>query len=313
MNTKKGLFSLVEAGKSDNALLAPTTGDPYCRTIYGKEYSDDNTLYIANGEAVTYVDFKSATNTKKWINLCKENMQFSNNIVFYTNLADNEISDKNEVSKNGYCKLLDLNPNAPYYIPEAFTAERVMYTDANSASDEIRPIVLPFVPENTLTTATPSSFGKVDGVNTLTLAYAPFAVNTPMFVYADGKSVTAVASNVQVAVSSKEDMTTDCLIASYVGTGYRLNTYVQDGAKYVKAVQAGNLAPFAMNISSLPGSSNSASNLVLYYDASTGIEDVEAAADEQVIYDLTGRRIEKITAPGIYIVNKKKVVVKEVK
>ena len=313
MNTKKGLFSLIEAGKSDNALLAPITGDPYCRTIYGKEYSDDNTLYIANGEAATYIDFKSATNTKKWINLCKENMQFSNNIVFYTNLADNEISDKNEVSKNGYCKLLDLNPNAPYYIPEAFTAERVMYTDANSASDEIRPLVLPFVPENTLTTATPSSFGKVDGVNTLTLAYAPFAVNTPMFVYADGKPVTAVASNVQVAVSSKEDMTTDCLIASYVGTGYRLNTYVQDGAKYVKAVQAGNLAPFAMNISSLPGSSNSASNLVLYYDASTGIEDVEAAADEQVIYDLTGRRIEKITAPGIYIVNKKKVVVKEVK
>jgi hypothetical protein len=68
-----------------------------------------------------------------------------------------------------------------------------------------------------------------------------------------------------------------------------------------------------MNISALPGSTNTASSLVLYYDASTGIEDVEAASDEDVIYDLTGRRIEKITAPGIYIVNKKKVIVKEVK
>ena len=313
MNNKKGTISLVEAGKSDNTLLAPTTGDPYCRTIYGKAYSEDNTLYIANGSGATYIDLKTATDVKNWINLCKENMQFSNNIVFYTNLADNEISGKNEVSKNGYCKLLDLNPYAPYYIPEAFTAARVMYTDANDEGESVRPLVLPFVPENTLTTASPSSFGKVDGVNTLTLAYTPFAANTPMFVYAGGESVTAVASNVQVSVSSKEDMATDYLLISYVGTSCRINTYVGDGDKYIKTVQAGNVAPFAMNISALPGSTNTASSLVLYYDASTGIEDVEAASDEDVIYDLTGRRIEKITAPGIYIVNKKKVIVKEVK
>lgn len=42
----------------------------------------------------------------------------------------------------------------------------------------------------------------------------------------------------------------------------------------------------------------------------TGINNVKAANGENNIYDLTGRRIEKIVAPGIYIVNGKKVVVK---
>ena len=42
----------------------------------------------------------------------------------------------------------------------------------------------------------------------------------------------------------------------------------------------------------------------------TGINNVKAANGETTIYDLTGRRIEKIVAPGIYIVNGKKVIVK---
>jgi hypothetical protein len=42
----------------------------------------------------------------------------------------------------------------------------------------------------------------------------------------------------------------------------------------------------------------------------TGINNVKAVNGENTIYDLTGRRIEKIVAPGIYIVNGKKVVVK---
>ncbi len=40
----------------------------------------------------------------------------------------------------------------------------------------------------------------------------------------------------------------------------------------------------------------------------TGIDGVEAEDGEQVIYDLTGRRVKSITTPGIYIVNGVKVV-----
>ena len=45
-------------------------------------------------------------------------------------------------------------------------------------------------------------------------------------------------------------------------------------------------------------------------EGTTGIEKVEIRNEKSEIYDLTGRRIEVITAPGIYVVNGKKVLVK---
>ena len=45
-------------------------------------------------------------------------------------------------------------------------------------------------------------------------------------------------------------------------------------------------------------------------EGTTAIENVEVENEVKAIYDLTGRRVEAITAPGIYIVNGKKVLVK---
>jgi hypothetical protein len=43
----------------------------------------------------------------------------------------------------------------------------------------------------------------------------------------------------------------------------------------------------------------------------TGIGEVKGEnGNVKAIYDLTGRKLEKITAPGVYIVNGKKVLVK---
>ena len=48
-----------------------------------------------------------------------------------------------------------------------------------------------------------------------------------------------------------------------------------------------------------------------FQDGTTGIEEVKTENGEvKTVYDLTGRRVEAITAPGIYIVNGKKVLVK---
>ena len=46
------------------------------------------------------------------------------------------------------------------------------------------------------------------------------------------------------------------------------------------------------------------------WDGTTAVENVEVENEVKVIYDLTGRRVEAMTAPGIYIVGGKKVLVK---
>ncbi len=52
-------------------------------------------------------------------------------------------------------------------------------------------------------------------------------------------------------------------------------------------------------------------NVTAYeFTGATGIEKVEIRNEKSEIYDLTGRRVENITAPGIYIVGGKKVLVK---
>ena len=54
---------------------------------------------------------------------------------------------------------------------------------------------------------------------------------------------------------------------------------------------------------------NSQWKVVMVVD-NTGIDEVTSDSEKSIIYDLTGRRIDEITAPGIYIVNGKKILVK---
>ena len=61
----------------------------------------------------------------------------------------------------------------------------------------------------------------------------------------------------------------------------------------------------------LPAASETVAFYGLDWDGTTGIDEItEQRAESKDIYDLTGRRVEAITAPGIYIVNGKKVLVK---
>ena len=55
---------------------------------------------------------------------------------------------------------------------------------------------------------------------------------------------------------------------------------------------------------------NLASYSFRFGEGTTGVEKVEIRNEKSEIYDLTGRRVESISAPGIYIVNGKKLLVK---
>ena len=60
----------------------------------------------------------------------------------------------------------------------------------------------------------------------------------------------------------------------------------------------------------LPAASETVAFYGLDWEGTTAIDGVEVENEVKAIYDLTGRRVEAITAPGIYIVNGKKVLVK---
>ena len=60
----------------------------------------------------------------------------------------------------------------------------------------------------------------------------------------------------------------------------------------------------------LPTLSETVAFYGLDWDGTTGIDEVKGENEVKAIFDLTGRRVEAITAPGIYIVNGKKVLVK---
>ena len=64
-------------------------------------------------------------------------------------------------------------------------------------------------------------------------------------------------------------------------------------------------------VSALPASAQGAANFSFRFEeGTTAIENVEVENTVKAIYDLTGRKVNEITAPGIYIVNGKKVLVK---
>ena len=78
-----------------------------------------------------------------------------------------------------------------------------------------------------------------------------------------------------------------------------------------KAAMAGGVWLNNANKAYLPASvANGAASYSFRFPGTTAIENVEVENEVKAIYDLTGRRVEAITAPGIYIVNGKKVLVK---
>ena len=149
------------------------------------------------------------------------------------------------------------------------------------------------------------SVSAVDGESaTLAEVEGVIPANTGVIVEAEAGSYTF-----EVATEAGSDVANE-LIGTIVNTYITKEAYVLgivDGkVGLYKAEMAGGVWLNNANKAYLPASAVPNKSVAFYgfdWDGTTGIEKVEIRNEKSEIYDLTGRRIDAITAPGIYIVN----------
>ena len=136
--------------------------------------------------------------------------------------------------------------------------------------------------------------------------------NTGVIVEALEGEYTFVPTKETATVSSNLDGT---IKNEYItNEAYVLGLDENDKVGLYKAKMAGGVFLNNANKAYLPASAVSASaqgaNGFKFRFETTGIEGVSAVKGEKVIFDLAGRKLNDMSAPGIYIVNGKKVMVK---
>ena len=140
-------------------------------------------------------------------------------------------------------------------------------------------------------------------------ANVPVIVNAPQgnydFAYTT-ETATVTTSSLQGTLYNK-DITANAyvlgLIDGEVGFGLATTTGKAEGTFTNNANKAYFVPTNAL--------ANIASYSFRFGEGTTGVDEItENRVQSTVIYDLTGRKVENITAPGIYVVNGKKVLVK---
>ena len=155
-------------------------------------------------------------------------------------------------------------------------------------------------------TVTEALAAYVDGqkIPAIVTGYIVGAMNSDGYVPEFG--TTTVATNLLLSDNADEDNIANCIIVQLPSGNIRsaLNL-VNNPDNYKKQVKVtGSIEKYFQ-------SAGLKTPTAYEFTGVTGIEDVKGENGKvKTIFDLTGRRIETITAPGIYIVDSKKVLVK---
>ena len=132
--------------------------------------------------------------------------------------------------------------------------------------------------------------------------------NTGVILVADeaGERTMSPAAGEEEADNSNNALSASAGAAKEIGAGcYVLSA--KNGVAGFYPTTAGTIAMNKAYIAAVGGQNA----IEVRLPGTTGIEEItDNRVQSTVIYDLTGRRVEAITAPGIYVVNGKKVLVK---
>ena len=178
--------------------------------------------------------------------------------------------------------------NAPTQMPEGVTAYTI--TEAGIANGYIS------LNEIANNTTIPANTGVI--LKTTVEADEEIAITVV------GDDIAPLTTNLLKGSVENKDITEEAYVLGNVdGIGlYK--------AKMTDGVWLNNAGKAYLPASAIPASAQ-ASNGFRFGEGTTGIEDVKTEnRNVKTIYDLTGRRVETISAPGIYIVGGRKVLVK---
>ena len=156
-------------------------------------------------------------------------------------------------------------------------------------------------------TVTEALAAYVDGqqIPAIVTGYIVGAVNSAPETGSQFGAEATIATNILISDNPDTNDYTECLIVQLPKGDIRsaLNL-VDNPGNYKKQVKITGSVEKYFRVAGMK------SVTAYEFTGATGIEKVEIRNEKSEIYDLTGRRIETITAPGIYIVDGKKVLVK---
>lgn len=215
---------------------------------------------------------------------------------------------------------LVLTDKQDFYAPSAFTAQTVTYSRANTAG--YNSVCLPFAisAADFGSEARLEQFTSTDGQSvSLTSTTDENAAGQPCFVYCPETQTewTLTKQNAHIVAEPIEASDGNAVLHgsftnAAIGAGqYKLTA---DGTAFGVTTNKGKVTAFRTYLTPATTAGATALLQVLHDGAEvTGVNTaVQPAGVNQpaAVYDLTGRRLQRITRPGIYIVNGKKMVVR---
>ena len=309
-------ISLSKVNDSFVGLEAQTAGMFLCYVGDKFDYTKDGAHYYhgdwATGELskeltddVPVLDLTNATVTGD-VDITATNP----NGLVYTKTGNAITGITNNVVVDGTCDNLVLTDGHPFKATKQFTATNASYNMTAVAGGKFGTLMLPFA----VTTLPGKAYSLDQGVTYGGDIYATevnaIAANSPVLVTATGE-YTATDASVAATVDT---YTNGELVGTYKAMTAEENTFVlQKHGDYVAFFMVKDtkptVNPFRAYIKAQNGAASKEFVNVIFDGNTTGISNVnnQGIADNDIIYDLSGRRVNN-ARKGVYIINGKKIV-----